>query len=120
MLQLTSSRVYSSYNAVSHVITDSGMQVVFEPPRLALPGGINLAVGPPSSVVLSTTYLDERVRLGRGGRGSSFVFTKGGASDNAGELCILFSSPWPVLLILQCFKSMVCICEFVADKCVPV
>lgn len=60
------------------------VRVDFEPPRLELPGGINLAVGPTSSVVLSTTYLDERVRLGRGGRGSSFVFTKGGQSDHAG------------------------------------
>jgi hypothetical protein len=42
------------------------------------------AAGPPSSVQLSTPYLDERVRLGRGSRGSLFVFTRGGAADEAG------------------------------------
>lgn len=41
--------------------------------------------GPPSSVVLKTTYVDERVRLGKGSRGSLFVFTRGGAADAAGE-----------------------------------
>ena len=61
------------------------MQVAFEPPRVSLPGGVNLAVGPTSSVVLTTTYLDDRVRLGRGSRGSSFVFTRGGAADDAGN-----------------------------------
>jgi hypothetical protein len=42
------------------------------------------AAGPPSSVQLSTPYLDERVRLGKGSRGSLFVFTRGGAADQAG------------------------------------
>ncbi|KAL3137903.1 hypothetical protein ABBQ38_005152 [Trebouxia sp. C0009 RCD-2024] len=60
------------------------VKVSFEPPRVSLPGGISLAVGPTSSVVLSTTYLDERVRLGKGGRGSRFVFTRGGACEHAG------------------------------------
>lgn len=41
--------------------------------------------GPPSSVQLATTYLDETVRLGKGSRGSLFVFTRGGAADAAGE-----------------------------------
>lgn len=63
----------------------SAVQVSFEPPRVSLPGGISLAVGPTSSVVLSTTYLDERVRLGKGGRGSRFVFTRGGACEHAGK-----------------------------------
>ncbi|KAF8069498.1 PAP8 [Scenedesmus sp. PABB004] len=40
--------------------------------------------GPPSSVQLSTPYLDERVRLGKGSRGSLFVFTRGGPADAAG------------------------------------
>mgnify|MGYP001810428080 FL=1 len=43
------------------------------------------AAGPPSSVQLSTPYLDERVRLGKGSRGSLFVFTRGGAADQAGR-----------------------------------
>lgn len=45
---------------------------------------IIIAAGPPSSVELQTQYLDERVRLGKGSRGSLFVFTRGGAADTAG------------------------------------
>ncbi len=55
----------------------------FERPELVLPG-LALRIGPRSSVQLSTTYLDERIRLGRGSRGSRFVFTRGGAADQAG------------------------------------
>ena len=58
-------------------------QVRFERPELVLPG-LALRIGPRSSVELATTYLDERVRLGRGSRGSRFVFTRGGAADRAG------------------------------------
>jgi hypothetical protein len=58
-------------------------KVFFDPPVLSLPGGIHARIGPPSSVVLTTTYLDERVRLGRGSRGSLFVFTRGGAAEGA-------------------------------------
>lgn len=59
------------------------VKVFFEPPVLTLPGGIHTRIGPPSSVVLKTTYLDEKVRLGKGSRGSLFVFTRGGESDQA-------------------------------------
>lgn len=60
------------------------VQVFFEPPVLSLPGGVHIRIGPPSSVVLKTTFVDERVRLGLGSRGSYFVFTRGGAADAAG------------------------------------
>ena len=58
-------------------------QVRFERPELVLPG-LALRIGPRSSVQLATTYLDERVRLGRGSRGSLFVFTRGGEADRVG------------------------------------
>jgi hypothetical protein len=58
-------------------------QVRFERPELVLPG-LALRIGPPSAVQLATTYLDERVRLGRGSRGSRFVFVRGGSADGAG------------------------------------
>ncbi len=32
---------------------------------------------------LTTPYLDERVRVGRGSRGSLFLFTRGGTADQA-------------------------------------
>lgn len=39
--------------------------------------------GGESAVKLQTTYLDGRVRIGVGNRGSLFVFTKGGEADSA-------------------------------------
>jgi hypothetical protein len=48
--------------------------------------GISLRIGPESSVVLTTTYLDERVRLGKGSRGSRFIFVRGGEAESAGTL----------------------------------
>lgn len=60
------------------------VKVFFEPPVLSLPGGIHIRIGPSSSVVLKTTYVDERVRLGKGSRGSLFVFTRGGQADAEG------------------------------------
>lgn len=60
----------------------STVRVLFEPPVLAL-GPVVARIGPPSSVVLTTTYLDDRVRLGRGSRGSLFVFKRGGAASEA-------------------------------------
>ncbi|KAF6265274.1 hypothetical protein COO60DRAFT_1623933 [Scenedesmus sp. NREL 46B-D3] len=60
------------------------VRVLFEPPVLSLGTGLHFRIGPPSSVQLSTPYLDERVRLGKGSRGSLFVFTRGGAADEAG------------------------------------
>jgi len=58
------------------------VKVFFEPPCINF-GGLHLSFGPPSDVVLTTTYLDQRVRLGKGSRGSLFVFKRGGAADSA-------------------------------------
>ncbi len=44
-------------------------------------------------MVLSTTYLDERVRLGKGSKGSLFVFTRGGAAEQAGAGCCMEGGP---------------------------
>ncbi|EFJ50966.1 hypothetical protein VOLCADRAFT_116549, partial [Volvox carteri f. nagariensis] len=63
--------------------TGDTVQVLFEPPMLSIANRLHLKIGRFSSVVLTTTYLDERVRLGRGSRGSLFVFTRGGAADEA-------------------------------------
>lgn len=60
------------------------VKVFFDPPVLGLPFGICARIGPKSSVVLKTTYVDERVRIGKGSRGSLFVFTRGYDADNAG------------------------------------
>lgn len=60
------------------------VRVLFEPPVLSLGNALHFRIGPPSSVQLQTTYLDERVRLGLGSRGSVFVFVRGGDADAAG------------------------------------
>ncbi|KAL6778760.1 PLAP4 [Auxenochlorella protothecoides x Auxenochlorella symbiontica] len=57
------------------------VKVSFEPPVLSLGEAIHIRVGPPSTVSLQTVYVDRRVRLGLGSRGSLFVFTRGGAAD---------------------------------------
>lgn len=70
-------------------VTDGGLddvKVQFDPPQLSFAGGIHLRIGPASSVQLKTTYLDSRVRLGLGSRGSLFVFRRGGQSDREGAL----------------------------------
>jgi hypothetical protein len=59
----------------------------FEPPVLSFgdPGKpISVRVGPQSSVVLDTPYLSDRLRLGRGSRGSLFVFSR--TADTAAAL----------------------------------
>ena len=48
-------------------------QVFFERPVLCLGSEVCLRIGPESSVQLTTTYLDQRMRLGRGIRGSRFM-----------------------------------------------
>lgn len=64
------------------------VRVAFAPPELLLgapshPASVALRIGPPSAVQLSTTFLDERMRLGKGSFGSRFVFTRleDGADD---------------------------------------
>ncbi|CAM9589114.1 unnamed protein product, partial [Phaeothamnion confervicola] len=54
------------------------VRACFEMPRLSLGRRwpLTVRVGPTSGVQLSVTYLDERIRLGRGGRGSAFVFER--------------------------------------------
>jgi hypothetical protein len=59
-------------------------RVLFDRPVLKI-GALCARIGPPSEVELKTTYLDDRVRLGKGSRGSLFVFSRGGAADAAGE-----------------------------------
>lgn len=68
----------SSVSARS-VLPPGAVHVTFERPRLALgvpPLRAVVSLGRASTVVLGTTYLDDRIRVGRGGRGSWFVFTR--------------------------------------------
>ena len=47
----------------------------FEPPLISI-GGVSIRIGPNSNVVLDTPYLDDKIRLGMGARGSAFIFKR--------------------------------------------
>lgn len=70
----------------------NSIRVNFGRPRISF-GGLVFEFGPPSAVQIQTTYLDDRVRIGVGSRGSLFVFTKGGEARGsvASEWQLLFS-----------------------------
>mmetsp|Transcript_1349 Transcript_1349/g.4039 ORF Transcript_1349/g.4039 Transcript_1349/m.4039 type:complete len:328 (+) Transcript_1349:188-1171(+) len=58
----------------NRTLSSNTLRASFERPRVTL-GPLAFAVGPPSTVRLDTTYLDERVRISRGGSsGTPFVF----------------------------------------------
>ena len=75
------------YQKYGNKLTEGTVKAFFLPPLLGigLYNSKNLFTfrfGPPSDVVLDTTYLDDTFRLGRGSRGSTFIFKRLGESDN--------------------------------------
>ncbi|KAL8521640.1 hypothetical protein ACS0TY_011967 [Phlomoides rotata] len=56
-------------------LDEKWIQVVFEPPELKV-GGFEFKYGGESEVKLQITYIDEKIRLGKGSRGSLFVFQR--------------------------------------------
>ncbi|XVE97229.1 hypothetical protein REPUB_Repub03eG0003100 [Reevesia pubescens] len=59
------------------VLDNQWIQVIFEPPELKV-GALDFQYGGESEVKLQITYIDEKVRLGKGSRGSLFVFQRRG------------------------------------------
>ncbi|GLT85140.1 hypothetical protein SLE2022_033380 [Rubroshorea leprosula] len=57
------------------VLDDKWIQVIFEPPELKV-GSLEFIYGGESEVKLQITYIDEKIRLGKGSRGSLFVFQR--------------------------------------------
>ena len=55
-----------TFGAVDGLNDGRTVKADFDPPGISVAGGPKLRIGPKSSVVLSTTYLDESVRLGKG------------------------------------------------------
>ncbi|CAH9101610.1 unnamed protein product [Cuscuta epithymum] len=55
------------------VVDEKWIEVVFTPPNVKI-GGLELKYGGESEVKLQILYIDEKMRLGRGSRGSLFVF----------------------------------------------
>ncbi|XP_047973988.1 probable plastid-lipid-associated protein 8, chloroplastic [Salvia hispanica] len=56
-------------------LDDKWIQVVFEAPELKV-GGAEFRYGGESEVKLQITYVDDKIRLGKGSRGSLFVFKR--------------------------------------------
>ena len=66
-------------------LSNYAVRAYFDPPRIVFGkhGRIfNIHLGPKSSVILDTTYIDDRVRIGKGGMsGSRFVFQRCNVTD---------------------------------------
>lgn len=60
-----------------NVLDSKWIQVIFEPPELKV-GSLGFQYGGESEVKLEITYVDEKIRLGKGSRGSLFVFLRQG------------------------------------------
>lgn len=60
-------------------LDDEWVQVIFEPPELKV-GALEFRYGGESEVKLQITYIDENIRLGKGSKGSLFVFRRLGNS----------------------------------------
>lgn len=56
-------------------LDDRWIQVIFEPPKVKV-GEMEFQYGGESEVKLQITYIDENIRLGKGSRGSLFVFRR--------------------------------------------
>ncbi|XP_021912673.1 probable plastid-lipid-associated protein 8, chloroplastic [Carica papaya] len=57
------------------VLDSEWIQVIFEPPVLKI-GGMKFKYGFESEVKLQISYIDEKIRLGKGSKGSLFVFQR--------------------------------------------
>ncbi|KAG0491307.1 hypothetical protein HPP92_004259 [Vanilla planifolia] len=57
------------------VLDEKWIQVIFEPPQLKI-GSLAIQYGGESEVKLEITYIDEKIRLGLGSKGSLFVFSR--------------------------------------------
>ncbi|MCL7035356.1 hypothetical protein MKW94_016431 [Papaver nudicaule] len=64
-----------SLKGALNVLDEKWVQVIFEPPQLKV-GGFNFTYGGESEVKLEISYVDEKIRLGKGSRGSLFVFLR--------------------------------------------
>jgi hypothetical protein len=63
------------------------VEVAFDPPFLEVAGS-RVTLGGASTVRLATTFLDDRVRIGRGGFGSLFVFERMGDGEQAKQALV--------------------------------
>ena len=94
---------------------DGAVEVAFEPPQLTVAGS-TVSLGGPSSVRLATTFLDERMRIGRGGFGSLFLFERMPAGAQAAAALPVPSSLRAVgWLLCRAALSMCLVVSAIAD-----
>lgn len=62
----------------------NAIKVLFERPRIVF-GRLRVPFGKKSEVCIGVCYLDDRVRVGLGSRGSWFVFTRPGVMESVEE-----------------------------------
>ncbi|XP_062097107.1 probable plastid-lipid-associated protein 8, chloroplastic [Humulus lupulus] len=60
-------------------LDEEWVQVIFEPPELKV-GALEFRYGGESEVKLRITYVDDKIRLGKGSKGSLFVFQRRNSS----------------------------------------
>ena len=82
------------------------VRAYFDPPKITLGGLPAFSVGPKSSVVLSTTYIDEDVRLGKGSRGSLFVFARKTAEQAERDRARWKVGGFGVVVMLACTAAL--------------
>ncbi len=74
---------------MNNPLTSLAIKAFFDPPRIVVGKTgrfLNLCLGPKSSVVLDTTYVDDKIRIGMGGTsGTRFIFTKCARDDKEAE-----------------------------------
>jgi len=87
----------------SQDLSNLALRVAFDAPRIAIGRSGSrhwwtiLQLGPTSSVVLDTTYVDNTIRIGKGGSsGTRFVFTKCLDRQEPEEFRTLLSIPKPI------------------------
>ena len=80
-------------------LSPRAVQVAFDPPRICLQRNnkfVSISVGPKSSVILDTTYADDRLRIGKGGTsGTRFVFCRSNDNDANEYQALLQQTPVP-------------------------
>lgn len=100
-----------SSKSLRPTLSNLAVKAYFDPPRIIIGKTgklLNFQIGPPTSVVLDTSYIDDKIRIGVGGTsGTRFVFTKCSENDHAPKEFFGLLRKKPVnratLLVYLCF-----------------
>lgn len=104
-----------SWDGFCQPLSAFAVRALFDAPRIVVGKTgrfLNVNVGPKTSVVLDTTFVDDTVRIGLGGRsGSRFVFARCPADDmQTNEFRALLSrKPWSKTKTLTALATVACV-----------